>query len=176
VASPTRDARLRIKDYVPIPKGPGGTSGQDLILRLQATRIQKDLTDGASILSYVGYNPSDTLSYSIVQFIITVTGIVIDDVTHTAHPLTTGVEHVPDFIDLEEAAIAWNNQASNFATDPDKAPQLEIQYDGANWRVYKGAILSMVLKRTAGHVAVDFTLQFAVAWSLDNPTLREWIS
>ena len=69
---------------------------------------------------------------------------------------------------MEEMAVLWNHAA------PDTLPRLEIQYDGANWRVYEGVIQELTLSRVAGHMEVPFRLVFAVVWSVTNPTLREW--
>ncbi len=182
MASSVRSVRLRIPSYTTIPEGSGGTAGKDIIFALKANRVQKNLTDGAKVLVYYGRN-SNTLSFEIMKFAITVTGVLTDEPgssssdplpIHANHPLTTAVEHVPDFIDMEEAAVLWNN-----ATTPDGnanlMPQLEIE-QGRNgtFRVYKGLIREMTLTKYAGKIAADFSLMFDVVWSDETPTLREW--
>jgi len=170
MASPTLPARLRITSYTPITNGPGGTIGQDLIFRLKAAKTLYDLTDSGKVLVFPSLF-SELLVFSIVRYSITVVGVVLENsVAHTAHALSTGVEHDPDYIDMEEACLAWNNQA------PATLPQLELRYDGTNWRVYKGVIQTLTLVKNAGHEEVDFSLRFAVEWSSTNPTLREWSS
>lgn len=168
MASPTYDARIRLNEYQPIRQGNGG-SAKDLIFRLKVTRSQKDLTDGAKVLS-TGDFYTNTLVFSQVRFIITLEGVVVEDGTHSAHPVSASTEHDPDWIDLEEMGVLWNSDV------PDNFPQLEIQYNGSAWRVYKGVIQELTLLKTAGHKQANFKLVFGVVWSADNPTLREWSS
>ena len=142
------DVRLRIPNYTLIPEGPlTGSSGKDIIFRLQASRIQKDVDDSAQVLVFYGRN-SEVLGFSQIKMIITVTGVVLEDGAHVAHPVTTAVEHDPDFVDMEEAAVAWNNAATP-ETLGDLVPQLEIEHGAAGaFRVYKGLIGTMELVRS----------------------------
>ncbi len=174
MASPTRDCRLRIPRYTVIPEGLlGGSSTKDLIFSLKARRIQKDIADGGQIINLYGRN-AIPLSFSIIRFVITVDGSIVEDGTHSDHPVTTAEEHVPDWVDMEEAAVLWNNAATPDG-NPNLTPQLEIEHgiDGA-FRVYKGLIRELELVRYGGKSQVDFKLLFEVAWSTSNPTLREW--
>ncbi len=166
MASPTLDARIRINTYQPIPLGLGG-SATDIIFRLKVSRIQKDISDGTTVLALPAFLTS-TLGFSIIRFMITLDGVIVEDGSHSAHPVSTSTEHDPDWIDMEEMAIMWNNDVG------DTLPQLEIQHSGADWRTYKGVIQQVTLHKRAGHRQVDFKLVFGVVWSSDNPTLREW--
>jgi hypothetical protein len=172
---PTTATRLRIPNYQTIEHGPGGTEGKDIVFALQVSRIQRDITDGAQVLAYNNFQ-SSLFCYSIVRMVITVSGTLIEDssATHTAHPVTDAIEHSPDFIDMEEAAVCWNNGARPGVDDLDLLPRLEITHDGSSYRVYRGVITKLTMVRAEGRSAVDFNLVFAVAWAEDSPTLREW--
>ncbi len=171
--SPTRDARLRIPSYTVIPEGLLDSTAKDLIFSLKVHRIQKDITDGADVLVYYSRN-SIPLSFSIIRFVITIEGVVLEDGSHVDHPLTTATEHQPDYVDMEEAALLWNNAATPDG-DLDLMPQLEIEHGAAGaFRIYKGLIREMELVRETGRSEVDFKMVFDVAWSESNPTLREW--
>lgn len=186
--SPVLSARLRIPRYRAYAQArdnlPVLSTGPDLIFRLQVERIQKEIRDQARILVFPSFE-SEPLSFFMIQFVIKLHCRIPEDGTHTAHPLTTSVEHDPDWVDLEEASVLWNNGAQTQAPDNDY-PQLELQY-GENydvsvspapalddWRVYKGVILELVLTKQAGFRMNRFELLFGVAWTSTLPGLREW--
>ena len=176
MASPTRAVRLRIPNYQPFDTDPDAViTGKDLILRLKVSRIQKEMSDGAQALVFPFFEGT-IVSYEMVRMIITLTGSVLEDGAHGAHPVIDAVEHDPDFIDLEETVVLWNNRvrpADKTPANLNLFPQLEIDtVDG--FRIYKGAISKLELTRREGKEQVDFVLQFAVAWSEDSPPLREW--
>lgn len=174
MASPTRNARLRIPSYAAPDGFPTGDDGKDLIFRLKARRIQKNLSDGAQTVALSYYN-FITLSYSMVKFTITLEGVVeeFDADRHSSHPVSSGTEHDPDWIDLEEAAALWNNQARPGAADA-SVPSLEIEHDGSGFRTYKGVITMVEMTRREGESFPQLRLVFDVVWSDTNPTLREW--
>ncbi len=168
MASPLRNARIRVNPYAPITDGPGGDATKELVFRLKISRIQKDITDGASVVNVAGFSALP-LDFSIIRFIITLDGVVQDDKNHTAHPLSDGVEHDPDLVDLEEACITWNNGA------PDVLPILDIEHDGDGFRSYKGLFMGFEFTKRASVSEISFKIQFAVIWdAADSPGLREW--
>jgi hypothetical protein len=167
-----RNAQLRIPSYVPLAKGSGGDTGNDLIFALKVSRIQKDISDGATALIFPGFENA-LLGYSMIRFTISITGAVLEDGQHDAHPLVSAAFHIPDFVDMEEAAICWNNQAAP-GVALSLLPSLMIEHDGGDWREYKGVISRMELTRREGYEQVDFNMTFLVAWSESNPGLREW--
>ena len=173
MASPVRNARLRINPYKPLTAGADAT--KDLIVRLKVGRIQKDISDGAMVIQHADQFQSTGLSFQIVQYVITLDGVLVEDNSHTAHPLTTSVEHDPDFVDLEEILVMWNNDfdVDDFST----YPTLEIEHDGVNgFRSYVGVIQGGELVQRAGHSEVSFKLRFGVTWDAkDNPGIREWL-
>ncbi len=175
MASPGRAVRLRIPSYLAIDGASATDTGKDLIFILQVSRVQRDITDGGMVLNFAGLNNA-SLDFSILRYVITLNGYIEQTpLAHTAHPLLTGVEHAPDWIDMEEAALTFNNQAKPggvLAT----IPSLELNYgtQGDTFRVYKGVIQSLEMVRREGKTQVVFTLVFAVVWSDTDPTLREW--
>lgn len=173
--SPSRAVRLRIPSYLAIEGAPSGDTGKDLIFMLKVPRVQRDISDGGMILNFAGLNNAP-LDFSIIRYVITLSGYIEEStLAHTDHPLLTGVEHEPDWIDMEEAALTFNNQASPGGA-LSTIPSLELNYgtQGDAWRIYKGVIQSLEMVRLEGKTQVDFTLVFAVVWSDVNPALREW--
>ncbi len=184
--SPTRSVRLRIPSYTPIPEGElSKTPGKDIIFLLNARRIQKELTDGAEVKTYYGRG-SIELSFAMVRFTIMVDGWIgnefssIDHSAHSGANPVSGVEHSPDYIDMEEAAWYWNNAAG-----PNKGldlmPELQMHHGQAGipdggFLVYKGLIRELEMVRHGAHAAIDFKLFFDVVWSPDQPGIREWAS
>ena len=168
MASPLRNARLRITQYTPIPDGPGGDATKELILRLKVSRVQKDISDSAVAVVLAQFKALP-LAFSQVRFMITIEGVVTDDISHSAHPLADGVEHDPDLVDLEEACITWNNNA------PTVLPILEIEHDGNSFRTYAGVIAGFEWTKVASKAEIRYKMQFAVVWSpTDFPGIREW--
>lgn len=168
------DARLRVPNFVvqnadAVPIFPGiaaGDNGKSLRFNLKVNRIQRDINDGSLALVLPAFT-SDTLTFSIIKYIITLHGTVYDD-THTVHPLASDTDHEPDFIDLEEAAVAWNNDA------PANDCRLDIEFNGSTWRTYGGIILDLTLTWAANRRERPFILRFAVRWDETVNTLREW--
>ena len=176
MASPLRNARIRVNPYVPIkdPDGVayvGGDATKELIFNLKVSRVQKDISDGATVVNVAGFSALP-LDFSIIRFMITIDGVVLDDVAHDSqsntHPLTTATEHEPDFVDLEEACITWNNGA------PDVFPILDIEHDGDGFRSYPGLFMGFEFTKRASAAEIAYKIQFAVVWSPTTPTLREW--
>ncbi len=175
MASPGRAVRLRIPSYLAIEGASATDTGKDLIYILQAERIQRDITDGGRVLSFAGRN-NVTWAFSILRYAITINGTFEENLQeHTIHPLLTAVEHEPDWIDMEEATITWNNQAKPNGADA-ITPSLELNYgtQGDAFRIYKGVIKELEMVREEGKTEVAFKLVFEVVWSDTNPTLREW--
>ncbi len=189
MASPTRSVRLRIKRYIPIDEGEIDTTEKDLIFLLNVNRLQKELTDGAEVITYYGRN-SVELSFGIAPFTIMVDGWIGNEAKssdHSAHAIgnpVDGVEHSPDYIDMEEAALYWNHMAGPNA-DSDFLPQLEIEHghhEGGllhrgGFRIYKGLIREMELTRYGAQAAVYFKMLFEVVFDFrGDPGIREWAS
>lgn len=179
MASPTRSARLRIPSYTSIKGGSSSDDGKNIILNLNLTRVQRDISDGAMILNFASFNET-SLNFSILRYAITINGVIEETAAaHTAHAVSTGTEHEPDWIDLEEAAITFNNAAKPGGS-LDEVPSLELNYGefGDEWRVYKGVIQSLEMVRREGVTQVDFTLVFNVVYKGTDPspvpTLRQW--
>ena len=172
MASPVRNARIRVSPYKPLTAGADAT--KDLIVRLKASRIQKDISDGAQVLQHADQFQSTGLSFQIVQYVITLEGVLTEDNAHSAHPLTTATEHDPDYVDLEELLVLWNNDfdIDDFST----YPRLEIEHNGVDgFRTYVGVIQGGEVIQRAGHAEVSFKIRFGVTWDAkDNPGLREW--
>ncbi len=188
MASPPRSVRLRIKRYIPIPEGaPLLATEKDLIFTLNCNRLQKEITDSSEVKTYYGRN-SIELSFSIVRFTIMVDGWLGNESKSTDHSVhavgnpVSGVEHDPDYVDLEEAALYWNNQATPNG-DRDFMPQLEVQHghlhktgpEDSGFRIYKGLIRELELVKYGAKAAIYFKLLFDVVWSAaDDPGIREW--
>ena len=174
MASPVRNARLRINPYKPLTAGADAT--KDLIMRLKVSRIQKDISDGAMVIQHADQFQSTGLSFQIVRYTITIDGVLLEDNTHSAHPLTTATEHDPDFVDFEEMLVMWNNDfgIDDFST----YPTLEIEHDGINgFRTYVGVIQGGELVQRANRIEVGFKLRFGVTWDAkSSPGIREWVA
>ncbi len=182
---PVRNAELRAPVYTVVPYSPDSTPAtKDIILRLDVKRVQKDIASGAKTMFFPGFL-SETINLGLMKFVITLEGWFSEEGVHASHTSTAvadGVPHVPDFIDLEEATIFFNHDANRRSQSnglEGNLVELRLDYgkDGqtaADWRTYKGLILSTELIMTAGHLAGEFVMTFGVVWSDDNPTLREW--
>ncbi len=147
--------------------------GVDVILNLDMREWRGKVKTNAIMLNIPDFqNLPLPLNYANLE--ITVKGTIFRQ--HEPHPVTTAVAHVPDIIDLEEAAIRWNRDI------PETLPTLSIPLVGtANEggglgvrRVYSGIIKQLTLIDLPGTDQYDFTLVFGVAWNVSNPDLREW--
>lgn len=183
---PVRAARLRAPGYTAIPYSPDPTPAtKDIVFRLNVTRMQKDIQSGAKVLWLPSFI-SEVLTLAMIKYVITIEGYFVEDRTHVNHtttPITDGTEHVPDFVDFEEAAFLFNHDGAPSETTGEMVNLVELQVeygkDGGSgnpdWRVYQGFILSTELALTGNHLAGEFKIQFGVVWSPENPTLREWV-
>ncbi len=87
---------------------------------------------------------------------------------HEIHPLVSGVDHTPDIIDLEEAALVFNKDVPTLLTE------LKLELTSGFTRTYNGIITKMIVVDNPGTDRYDFIMTFGVAWNVSNPALREW--
>ncbi len=87
---------------------------------------------------------------------------------HTVHPLTSEVDHVPDIIDLEEAAMLFNKDVPTLLTE------IKLELVSGFTRTYTGVITKMALVDNPGTDRYDFIMTFSAGWNVSNPALREW--
>ncbi len=87
---------------------------------------------------------------------------------HTVHPLTSEVDHVPDIIDLEEAAMLFNKDVPTLLTE------IKLELASGFTRTYTGVITKMALVDNPGTDRYDFIMTFSAGWNVSNPALREW--
>ncbi len=148
-------------------------NGLDVVFDLQMTEWRSKVSTNAIMLNVPDFqNLPLPLNYAGLE--ITIKGIIYR--LHEPHPLTGGIAHAPDIVDLEEAAVRWNKDI------PEVLPTISIPLVGTAAeggglgvrRVYAGAIKRMTLVDNPGTDQYDFTIVFGVAWNVSNPDLREW--
>ncbi len=127
---------------------------------------------------------NEPLSFAMIRYTMTVEGVVLEDGVHVDHPTVDGVEHTPDFVDLEEAVYLWQKEATvrDIQRRADEVPQLEIHFNpplgGAvkaeEFTVYKFLFITAEIAKIAGQVEIPFKFQLGVLWDLTVPGVREW--
>lgn len=153
-------ATLDITSYEPFF---GGTT-IDLSFDLRMTHWKEVISTKPTVLANPGFE-NTAIDLSQIEFQIEVKGYLAP--FHKAHPLTTGVTHHPDFVDLEEAALLWNKES------PGQKVKLSITLEGTA-RTYEGVIETMTIVENGGMFQQEFILRFRVAWNQSRPALREW--
>ena len=144
---------------------------KDIIFRLKAERVIKQINRSAKVISTFGANVPGTqfgIDLNRYQEFLVVTGKASEE-EHVVHPVTGGVVHDPDSIDMEEATILWPTRINVPAQS--NLIELQVESFGGSFRVYKGDILSLDTVRDPGHRHITYTLVFGVVIS---PSPREW--
>jgi hypothetical protein len=147
----------------------GGEEGDPTInicLCLCITEWREKIETKAIVLGVGLYeNIAFPLNYTI--FNITLKGIIPNH-GHSAHPITSGVPHFPDAVDLEEAALLFNKVGV-----AEEKVRLELPLP-AGRRSYEGVIKQIAIITPPGANYQEFTMQFQCAWNASVPQLRGW--
>jgi hypothetical protein len=141
----------------------GGTP-INLILDLRYRRWQETIETGAMTLPTAGFRV-DALALNIIKMVIDVDGFIYG--AHAVHPVVSGEAHVPDVVDIEEAAILINKDA------PVTRVSLTLPLV-SGVRTYEGVISRLALIGNGGVNGHEFKLTFTAAWNTVAPALREW--
>jgi len=151
----------------------GGVAGLDICLILCVTEWREKIETGAIVYG-VPFQESLAFAMNMVRFKVQLKGYFPPGVTHEAHPVTDGVPHFPDAVDLEEAALMFNGEGfgGSGVSRKDRA-RLDLPLP-SGVRSYEGVIESVAIINHPGSDLQEFVLQFAVDWSPSFPALRAW--
>ncbi len=147
--------------------------GLDVLFDLAMTEWRSKTKTNAIVLNVPDFQ-NLPLPLNYVDMEITIKGNIYK--RHEPHAVTGGVAHVPDVIDLEEAAVRWNKDV------PEVLPTVSLPLVGTAaegggsgvQRVYSGVIKRVTIVDNPGTDQYDFTVVFGVSWNVSNPDLREW--
>ncbi len=156
--------QLCVDNYRPYGSAPGAAT-INICLDLKMDTWKEMVKDtGAILVPLIGYE-GQAFTLARPEIVIQVTGRTYGE--HPAHPLSSGVPHLADDIDLEEAALFWNKTA-----DIDR-PRLVLPIKGTN-RTYSGVISNLTIEQKGGEPWRRFTLEFTVTWNGSKPAWRGW--
>lgn len=116
------------------------------------------------------------LSLNNIKFLIELHGTIYAQ--HQVHPVGSGTPHIPDKIDLEEAALLFNkegmeNRARLVAVFPNYSDT-----SSPLTREYVGAVKDLVIVQSPDQTPPgtwDFRLTFQVIWTVSRPAFRGWV-
>ncbi len=148
----------------------GTASAKDICFILCVLEWREKIETGAIVLG-VGLYENIAFSLNFADINIKLTAILPPN--HGEHPLIVdaccnAIVHLPDFVDIEEAAIAFNQ----IGIAKDKV-SISLPLP-AGIRTYEGVIESVALITPPGTVFRQLILNFQVAWNPSFPTLRVW--
>ena len=110
-------------------------------------------------------NLAFTTNFAVMR--IQLKGIIPLGEPHQPHPLSSGVDHIPDAVDLEEAALYFNG--IGFSSKHKARLELPLP---SGVRSYEGVIESIAIIEYPGTDRIEFVMQFGADWNPSFPTLR----